>query len=95
METATSAECRGSISMGIITQTFNAVTVKRIKRGRCTKCGAKCQVTKRFFQTLNPFNKNAAGLVKTTSEIRVEETAKANAWQAREPLICRNCASGG
>lgn len=77
--------------MGTIIQTFNAVTVKRIKRGKCSKCGAKCQVTKRFFQTLNPFNKNAAGLPKTASEIRAEETAKADAWQTREPLVCRTC----
>lgn len=77
--------------MGTITQTFGAVTVKRIKRGKCSKCGAKCQVTKRFFQTLNPFNKTAAGMVKTASEIRAEETVKADAWQTREPLVCRSC----
>lgn len=77
--------------MGIITQTFSAVTVKRVKKGKCSMCGVKCQVTKRFFQTLNPFNKNSAGLPKSASEIRAEETVKADAWKAREPLICRSC----
>lgn len=38
----------------------------------CGKCGRQCSRTKKFWQTLNPFNKNDDGSVKTRDEIMSE-----------------------
>jgi hypothetical protein len=42
--------------------------------------GKRRQETKQFFQTLNPYNKNRDGLVKTRSEIWEELHAARAAW---------------
>lgn len=44
----------------------------------------------KFWQTLNPFNKNADGEPKTAQEIRVELAEKIKAWRA-EPITCDDC----
>ena len=38
----------------------------------CGKCGKQCSRTKKFWQTLNPFNTNADGSVKTRDDITSE-----------------------
>lgn len=43
--------------------------------------------TKEFTQTLNPFNTNADGSVKTRSEIQAELSAQAKAYRDRNEAI--------
>ena len=42
------------------TITFEEVSIHRCKSGKCRTCGKRRKRTKKFFQTLNPFNKKPA-----------------------------------
>jgi hypothetical protein len=53
-------------------------------------CGKKVRRQRTFTQTLNPFNKNAAGAVKTVPEIRAENKECAEEWKAK-PETCSAC----
>lgn len=74
------------------TYRFRPVTHQVTKSVPCTVCGKKVRRQRTFSQTLNPFNKNAAGLPKTEVEIARELVAKAEAWQG-EPETHPKCAS--
>jgi len=58
--------------------TFQEVAVKGVKRW--TEDGKRKQKTKRFFQTINPFNKNKSGQQKGRSEIMKEILAEREEW---------------
>jgi hypothetical protein len=45
--------------------------------------GKKRQKTKKFEQTINPFNTNAAGIPKTRQEILVELNAERDKWMTK------------
>lgn len=66
------------VSGNRITRTFEEVKTKRTKVWK--ENGKRRQKTKTFSQTLNPFNKNAEGNIKTREEILVEINAEADAW---------------
>lgn len=57
--------------------TFQEVKLTVKATAPCGKCGIKCTRTKVFSQTLNPFNTNADGSVKTRDQIMVELQPKA------------------
>ena len=57
---------------------FNEVSVKATKRW--VEDGKKRQETRKFFQTINPFNKNTNGMMKSHDEIYVEICAQRDAW---------------
>lgn len=59
--------------------TFARVVVKATFRWT-DEAGKKKQVTKVFEQTVNPFNKNRFGEVKSAQEIRVELNAQRDLW---------------
>lgn len=59
---------------------FNEVSIKAVRRFKDPETGKSRQQTKKFYQTLNPFNMNAAGLPKTSAEIMVEIRAERDAW---------------
>jgi len=65
--------------------TFQEVGFKRTKSGKCVVCGKRCQITKEFFQTINPFNKNADGTCKDAKTIMLEEKAEAQRWLEESP----------
>ena len=58
--------------------TFNEVAIKATKRWK--EDGKTRTKTRKFYQTLNPFNKNADGTVKTREQIMTEITAERDAW---------------
>lgn len=60
----------------------------------CTVCGEKVRRQRTFSQTLNPFNKNTDGSVKTVPDIYRELSAKAEAWKA-EPETHPKCEEAG
>jgi hypothetical protein len=62
---------------------FEKVTHRAEKRVPCTICGRKMTRAKTFWQTLNPFNKNADGDVKSREEIYRELKAEADAWKSQ------------
>lgn len=60
---------------------FNEVGMTGRKRFLCA-CGRRLTRQKRFYQTLNPYNKNAQGLAKTQGEILTEVSKELKAWQS-------------
>lgn len=53
-------------------------------------CGRLRNRQRTFWQTLNPFNRNADGVPKTMVEIEAELGVEAAAWK-REPPVCAGC----
>lgn len=60
--------------------TFQQIKVCGVRRW--TENGKRRQETKVFMQTINPFNKNADGLVKTSAEIIDELRIERDKWLA-------------
>lgn len=73
------------------TMTLKEVAQYRDKTVPCAGgCKRRLKRQKKFWQTLSPFNKNAAGVVKTASEIHDELDQEFKAWAA-EPETCSHC----
>ncbi len=58
---------------------FDEIAVKGVRRWTDAD-GKKRQETRKFFQTVNPFNKNADGSLKARDQILVEIKAERDAW---------------
>ncbi len=69
------------------TVSFREIGRQARKSGKCTVCGKRRTRTKKFWQTLSPFNKTAEGRIKTTYDIVPELQAKAAEWK-KEPINC-------
>lgn len=69
---------------------FENVSTRRTRKGLCTRCGKKCQVTREFSQTVNPFNRDESGNPKTRAAIMQENVRDAAAWN-ETPLVCKGC----
>lgn len=76
--------------MALIRTVFNEVSVHSEKVVKCSSCGKRLVRRKKFYQTINPWNKTASGEVKSRYEIMPEITAKAKEWQ-NEPETCNKC----
>jgi hypothetical protein len=73
------------------TVTFNEVSIQGMKSTKCAGgCGRVLKRSRKFWQTLSPFNKSAAGALKTRDEIYEELRAERNAW-LNEPETCKHC----
>jgi hypothetical protein len=64
-----------------MTITFTEVVV--MATYRWNENGKKRQKTKKFYQTISPFNKNLNGEIKTIDEIYLELYAERDAWIKR------------
>jgi hypothetical protein len=60
---------------------FREVSLRGVRRWKADD-GKWHQKTKRFMQTINPFNKNKLGLPKSYEEIMSELIAERDAWYA-------------
>lgn len=75
---------------------FHTVTFQEVSiyGSKSVKCAGGCKRTlrrsRKFFQTLSPFNKNAAGELKTRDEIQSELLAERKAW-IDAPETCSHC----
>lgn len=69
---------------------FNEVKIYGTKSGICPVCKKPAKRQKKFFQTLNPFNKNKNGLPKNREEILKELAIKENQWK-KEPVYHAKC----
>ncbi len=63
-----------------ITTRFEPIRRMAVKSLPCPVCGKRLRRQRTFEQTVNPYNRNAKGDVKTRSEIRRELTVQAIAW---------------
>lgn len=73
---------------------FEEVTRGAQKNLPCPDCGKKVRRQRTFSQTINPWNKNAAGEPKTWQEIQDELKVDAAKWAA-EPVKCAACRDAG
>jgi hypothetical protein len=69
---------------------FDEVSTRREKSVKCLGCGKRLRRAKRFYQTINPFNTNADGAIKSRAEIMSELQAEAAAWM-NKPEKCSTC----
>jgi predicted RNA-binding Zn-ribbon protein involved in translation (DUF1610 family) len=67
-----------------VTTRFEVVRHKAVKSLPCPVCGKRLRRQRTFEQTINPYNRNEDGTVKTRNEIRAELAAQAAEW-ARQP----------
>ena len=63
-----------------VTTRYERVSRTAPRSGACSVCGAKGKRQKRFSQTLNPYNRNDQGLVKTYDEIQSELVIEVKEW---------------
>ena len=70
--------------------TFEEVSTKRTKTGKCEACGKRASRTEKFYQTISPFNKNDKGEVKNRDEIWDEILEEAQEWM-KKPLYHVKC----
>lgn len=61
---------------------FNKVSMTFTKTGTCHVCGGKASRSRVFYQTLNPYNTNEDGSVKTVQQIKDELRIQGNEWKA-------------
>ncbi len=61
---------------------FQEVSLPGVKWYKCA-CGRRVTRKKKFYQTINPYNKNAQGEIKSRQEILLELSAESTAWHAK------------
>lgn len=71
--------------------TFDQITLRREVRVKCSRCRKSLRRVVSDSQTLNPFNKNKRGDIKTEDEIR-GEIRKSLSVQAKGKFFCSECA---
>lgn len=59
---------------------FEQVTLPAQRAGKCPVCGKRVNRRTTFWQTINPWNKDADGNPKTYDQIRIELSAEFDAW---------------
>lgn len=59
---------------------FQEIRERAEKAGKCPGCGKVTRRSKAFSQTVNPFNRNTDGDVKTPTEVRADVSAEAAEW---------------
>lgn len=59
---------------------FEPVTSYREKVGLCPSCGKRVVRRMKFEHTVNPFNRNDDGNVRTREEVWARVNAEADAW---------------
>lgn len=59
---------------------YQPVYLRTVRRGVCPVCSRKVTRERTTNQTINPYNRNADGSVKTFAEIRSELIAESAEW---------------
>lgn len=70
--------------------TFREIALYPSKAGKCSVCGKSAKRSTKIYETVSPFNRNAAGEVSSVDEIRASVREKCQAWQDA-PLMHAKC----
>lgn len=68
---------------------FEKVSIYAKKSGKC-RCGKRRTRSEHLWMTVNPFNKNARGEVKTRQEVRADLAKRHEEW-IKEQITCSEC----
>lgn len=63
-----------------ITITYQPVIARRERTGKCPVCGKRVRRASTFENTINPFNRNPDGTVRTPQEVRANVERIADEW---------------
>ncbi len=69
---------------------FNEVSIIAHKSLPCPKCHKRVKRQKKFWQTINPFNRIPDGTIKSREIIQDEITREAATWREK-PELCSKC----
>lgn len=72
------------------TITFEEVSQLAVRKGVCDVCGKRGRRQRTFTMTINPWNKNPDGTVRTRAEVKAANRAKAQEWQG-DPFVHPTC----
>ena len=73
---------------------FEVVRLTGEKSVKCAKCGKRLLRRRMFWQTVNPWNRDAWGMGKSREQIARELRTENEEWKAA-PEICEACAKEG
>jgi hypothetical protein len=69
---------------------YDEVSSYAQKSGPCVKCGKRTTRKRKFTNTVNPWNKNPDGTVRTRIEVQDNVNRLAREWQL-EPVMHAGC----
>lgn len=69
--------------------TFDEISLKGIKTIKCKNCNKRLRRQRKFYQTINPFNKNEKGIPKNSSEINAELAKDIEEWKLKPESCCK------
>lgn len=72
------------------TYTYTAIKAQARRRVGCLSCGKTRNRQATFEMTVNPFNQNPDGTIRTPAEVQAAVQAQAAAWN---PTLCGTCES--
>ena len=72
----------------MITTRFPVARVQAKRRITCAACGKRRTRQMTFENTVNPFNQNPDGSIRTYAQVMEKITAESEAWQ---PTLCASC----
>ena len=64
-----------------VTYTYDKIKHVERRYGNCPVCGKRVQRSTTFMETVNPYNRNEDGTVKSAQEVRESVRAKGQAWK--------------
>jgi hypothetical protein len=74
---------------------FNEVSVNNTVKKNCPRCNRLFQKTIKTWQTINPYNKNLDGTIKSHSdilkEITEEQSSKCEEFISNINIVCSKC----
>jgi hypothetical protein len=68
---------------------YDEISVPAVRNLKCAKCTKRFRRQHTFTATVNPFNKNPDGTVRTPREIRAVLSKQASEWSPRN--VCTGC----
>lgn len=69
---------------------FTRTSFRATRHGKCPTCGKRVTRSRTFEQTVNPFNKNEDGSVKTWAEVSADVRREAAAWDPQPSVFEHN-----
>lgn len=70
---------------------FASVKSRAEVSGACEVCGKRCTRKTTIENTVNPFNRNEDGSIRTRAEVQANVLKQAREWEAKQPIVHVKC----